>query len=252
MGRVARKGDQAAGTVWGQVGRRAPPRTYARHTAGPPNAVPPGQPVSPSLHARPNNLRQDLVASVVMLFLALPFSLGVALASGTSVGAAPVAIAVATPASLGLHLTVATIDLPDRPFALGWPRPPRCALSAWVGGALAIGPVASTESLLGAVAVGRLHDGPRARLDRELLGQGAANLWGPGPDTSPAARATDDASERAQGADCGQHVASGKKCRLTVRGTRHQREDAPPPPKLPPPPRVSSLGLPELKPPPPA
>ena len=35
--------------------------------------------------------------------------------------------------------------------------------------------VASAESLLSAVATDKLHDGPRARLDRELFAQGAAN-----------------------------------------------------------------------------
>ncbi len=35
--------------------------------------------------------------------------------------------------------------------------------------------IASVESLLCAVATDKLHDGPRARLDKELLGQGAAN-----------------------------------------------------------------------------
>lgn len=35
--------------------------------------------------------------------------------------------------------------------------------------------VASAESLLSAVATDRLHDGPRVRLDRELMAQGAAN-----------------------------------------------------------------------------
>ncbi|WP_158888353.1 SulP family inorganic anion transporter [Amycolatopsis anabasis] len=36
--------------------------------------------------------------------------------------------------------------------------------------------VASVESLLSAVAVDKLHNGPRANLNRELVGQGAANL----------------------------------------------------------------------------
>lgn len=90
--------------------------------------------------------------------------------------AALVAIATATLADVVLHLTVPTLDLPDQLFALGWPQLPQTELLAWLSGALAIGLIASTESLLSAVAVDRLHDGPRARLDRELLGQGAANL----------------------------------------------------------------------------
>ena len=49
----------------------------------------------------------------------------------------------------------------------------------WSGFVLAvvtIALVASVESLLSAVAVDKLHNGPRANLDRELMGQGAANI----------------------------------------------------------------------------
>src|SRR4051794_7352364 len=35
--------------------------------------------------------------------------------------------------------------------------------------------IAGVESLLSAVAVDRMHTGPRTKVDRELLGQGAAN-----------------------------------------------------------------------------
>ena len=53
-------------------------------------------------------------------------------------------------------------------------------LPADVGGfviaALTIAVVASIESLLCAVATDRLHSGPRANLDRELIGQGASNF----------------------------------------------------------------------------
>ncbi|MBB6171210.1 carbonic anhydrase [Nocardiopsis mwathae] len=40
----------------------------------------------------------------------------------------------------------------------------------------AVAMVASVESLLCAIAVDRMHDGRRVRLDRELVGQGAANI----------------------------------------------------------------------------
>lgn len=46
---------------------------------------------------------------------------------------------------------------------------------AVVGAVITVALIASVESLLSAVAVDKLHDGPRANLDRELLGQGAAN-----------------------------------------------------------------------------
>ncbi|WP_214369421.1 SulP family inorganic anion transporter [Pseudonocardia sp. H11422] len=44
-----------------------------------------------------------------------------------------------------------------------------------IGGMLTVALIASVESLLSAVAVDRMHDGPRTDADRELLGQGAAN-----------------------------------------------------------------------------
>lgn len=43
------------------------------------------------------------------------------------------------------------------------------------GAVLTVALIASVESLLSAVAVDKLHGGPRARLDRELVGQGLAN-----------------------------------------------------------------------------
>lgn len=46
---------------------------------------------------------------------------------------------------------------------------------AIAGAVLTMALIASVESLLSAVAIDRLHDGPRARLDRELIGQGVAN-----------------------------------------------------------------------------
>lgn len=87
-----------------------------------------------------------------------------------------VAIVAATLASVALHLAVPTIDLPEKLWQLGWPAIPHNEAWGWFGGALAIGLIASTESLLSAVAIDKLHDGPRAKLNRELFGQGAANL----------------------------------------------------------------------------
>jgi len=55
-------------------------------------------------------------------------------------------------------------ELPQR----GWPQ----VLMA----ALTVALIASVESLLSAVAVDRLHSGPRAKLNRELVGQGLANM----------------------------------------------------------------------------
>lgn len=85
-----------------------------------------------------------------------------------------------------VHPVAGGVQLPDGPdapagdegdllAALSLPAWP--ALSLWevLGAALAVALVASVESLLCAVATDRLHGGPRARLDRELLAQGLGN-----------------------------------------------------------------------------
>nr|WP_042185966.1 bifunctional SulP family inorganic anion transporter/carbonic anhydrase [Kibdelosporangium sp. MJ126-NF4]CEL17002.1 Carbonic anhydrase [Kibdelosporangium sp. MJ126-NF4]CTQ91769.1 Carbonic anhydrase (EC 4.2.1.1) [Kibdelosporangium sp. MJ126-NF4] len=87
-----------------------------------------------------------------------------------------VAVIVATGVELVSGLDVATVHLPENPLqGLAIPQVP-------VGGVVEIGfavisvaLVASVGSLLSAVAVDKMHNGPRADLDRELIGQGAAN-----------------------------------------------------------------------------
>ncbi|MBB2911852.1 carbonic anhydrase [Streptosporangium becharense] len=71
---------------------------------------------------------------------------------------------------------VTRVDLSD---SLGeWTRPvwPQGDWHGIIGAVLIVALLAGVESLLCAVAVDRLHDGRRADLDRELTGQGAANL----------------------------------------------------------------------------
>lgn len=85
-----------------------------------------------------------------------------------------VAVAAATVAALTLDLP--RVSLPDNPISgLILPRWPEAGWGSVVTGVLIIAVVASVESLLSAVAVDKLHDGPRADLDRELLAQGVAN-----------------------------------------------------------------------------
>jgi carbonic anhydrase len=55
-------------------------------------------------------------------------------------------------------------------------RIPDGAVFGVVYAVIAVAMVAGVESLLSAVAVDRLHTGPRADLNRELVGQGAANV----------------------------------------------------------------------------
>jgi carbonic anhydrase len=90
--------------------------------------------------------------------------------------AALVAVVVVTAVAAAIGADVERVDLPDAPLSAltgpAWPDAP-----IWeIGLAVAtIALVASVESLLSAVAVDRMHDGPRADLNRELVAQGCAN-----------------------------------------------------------------------------
>ncbi len=87
-----------------------------------------------------------------------------------------VAVATATAASVVLGLEVDRVNLQGG-FASGlqWAAWPGEMWAAVLAGGLTIAAVASVESLLCAVATDKLHTGPRANLDRELVGQGLAN-----------------------------------------------------------------------------
>lgn len=87
-----------------------------------------------------------------------------------------VGILVATCTAAACHFDVPRITLPSNLWNFSTPTWPEAGIAEIIGAAVAIGFVASTESLLSAVAVDKLHSGPRARLNRELFGQGAANL----------------------------------------------------------------------------
>ncbi|GAB7044372.1 MULTISPECIES: SulP family inorganic anion transporter [Catenuloplanes] len=87
------------------------------------------------------------------------------------------AIAAGTGVAAVLGWDVARVDLPADPLgALVTPQWPDGSWTSIAGAVIAVALVASVESLLCAVAVDRLHDGRRVNLDRELAGQGAANL----------------------------------------------------------------------------
>ncbi|HWD79751.1 MAG TPA: SulP family inorganic anion transporter [Kribbella sp.] len=71
---------------------------------------------------------------------------------------------------------VTRVDLPDNPLqSLILPAMPEGTPLEIATAVLTVALVASVESLLSAVAVDKLHRGPRTNLDRELIGQGAAN-----------------------------------------------------------------------------
>ncbi len=90
--------------------------------------------------------------------------------------AALVAVVVATAIAGFGGFDMARVDLPANPLG-------EITFPAWPGGSgwniavavLTIALVASVESLLSAVAVDKMHDGPRANLNKELIAQGAAN-----------------------------------------------------------------------------
>lgn len=94
-----------------------------------------------------------------------------------AVPGALVAITVATLASMALKMDVKRVDLPENLMSgFTLPQVPTAGLwGAVLVSALTIAIVASVESLLSAVATDRLHTGPRANLDREMVGQGLGN-----------------------------------------------------------------------------
>lgn len=88
-----------------------------------------------------------------------------------------VAVVSATVLAAAAGLDVARVELPgDVLDAIGPPVLPDGRWSAFAIAVVTIALVASVESLLSAVAVDRMHHGPRTHFDRELLGQGAANM----------------------------------------------------------------------------
>jgi carbonic anhydrase len=89
-----------------------------------------------------------------------------------------VAVTIATVVSVLLRADVARVDLPNNLYASHvWPRLPDASQwGAFAIAVLTVAIIASVESLLSAVAVDKLHDGPRANLDRELMGQGITNM----------------------------------------------------------------------------
>jgi len=88
-----------------------------------------------------------------------------------------VAVTITTLVALGMRIDTARINLPENlTSAFSLPHFPTGSYAAILIAALTVALVASTESLLSAVATDKLHTGPRANLDRELVGQGVGNL----------------------------------------------------------------------------
>jgi carbonic anhydrase len=88
-----------------------------------------------------------------------------------------VAIVVATTFCLTMALNVPRVELNGSLLdALQLPSLPDGAWGAFATGVLTVALIASVESLLTAVAVDRMQSRTRSNLDRELVGQGAANM----------------------------------------------------------------------------
>lgn len=88
-----------------------------------------------------------------------------------------VAIVAATLLTLVLSLNVPRVQLNGSLIdALQLPSLPNGAWGAFAAGVLTMALIASVESLLTAVAVDRMQPRTRSNLDRELIGQGAANM----------------------------------------------------------------------------
>ncbi|HVK24236.1 MAG TPA: carbonic anhydrase, partial [Actinokineospora sp.] len=86
-----------------------------------------------------------------------------------------VAIVLATVVTASVD--VARVSLPDAPLsAIALPALPDGEWFAFALGVLTMTIIASVESLLSAVAVDKLRDGHRSDLNRELVGQGSANI----------------------------------------------------------------------------
>ncbi|WP_244283280.1 bifunctional SulP family inorganic anion transporter/carbonic anhydrase [Streptomyces flavidovirens] len=110
-----------------------------------------------------------LTIAVMLLWPKLPAKAG-------ALPPALVAITLATVTAVVAPLDAARVELPGDVLNVHLtPELPEGSWSAVVLAVLTMAVIASIESLLSAVAVDRMHEGPRANLNRELIGQGLAN-----------------------------------------------------------------------------
>ncbi len=118
----------------------------------------------------PELLVGGIVVVVMLAWPSLP-------ASVRKVPGPLVAIVAATAVSLVAGLSVDRISLNGNFFdALALPELPSGNWGAVVLGIVTVALIASVESLLSAVAVDKMHTGPRTNFNREMLGQGTGNI----------------------------------------------------------------------------
>ncbi|MEE6178248.1 SulP family inorganic anion transporter [Mycobacterium sp. 050134] len=88
-----------------------------------------------------------------------------------------VAIVTVTAASVVFPFDVSRIDLEGSVIdAIALPKLPEGGWGAVALGVLTVALITSVQSLLTAVSIDRMHSGARTDFDRELIGQGAANM----------------------------------------------------------------------------
>lgn len=89
------------------------------------------------------------------------------------------AVIVATAVAAAMSLPILYVDVPDNLLEAvrlpTWSALQDADLAGIAQSALVIAIIASAETLLCAIAVDRLHDGPRTKFDRELVAQGVGN-----------------------------------------------------------------------------
>jgi carbonic anhydrase len=111
-----------------------------------------------------------LVIAVMLTWRFVPRALRV-------VPGALVAVVIATAVSYLPGLRTDRISLDESVVdAIGLPTMPEGSWSAIAIAVLTVALIASVESLLSASAVDKMHDGPRTDFNRELVGQGTANV----------------------------------------------------------------------------
>lgn len=124
-------------------------------------------------HELPSVVVGVLVIAILLLWPKLPPRIRM-------VPGALVAIVFATLFAIATNSPAERITLSGDFFdALSLPTLTGPADGDWAGvilGILTIALIASVESLLSAVAVDKLHTGPRTNFDREMIGQGSANM----------------------------------------------------------------------------
>ncbi len=131
-------------------------------------------------HHLPDVIIGVIVIAILLLWPKLPARLRV-------IPGALVAIVVGTAVAVVAKLPAERIDLqgkgffdsvglPDVAAAAGDGSPWSAHIGALVLAALTVALIASVESLLSAVGVDKLHTGPRSNFDREMIGQGSANV----------------------------------------------------------------------------